>query len=60
MLHSSLGAGHIPAGSARPGVGAGGTLKPLPPKEPFPDSRRHPPLRGTLAQVRLGMLTSRR
>lgn len=61
VLHSSLGAGRIPAGAARPGVGAGGPLKPLPPKERTPDTRRlphgsvGPHLRPT-AEVRLGWL----
>lgn len=55
MLHSSLGAGHIPPGAARPGVGAGAPLKPPAPKGHFPDARRLPlgspwDLTGTLWQ----------
>lgn len=42
VLHSSLGAGHIPCGAARPGVGAGAPLKPPAPKEHFPDTHRLP------------------
>lgn len=59
MLHSSLGARHIPCGAARPGVGAGAPLKPPAPKEHFPDTCRLPlgslgSHRCPTAEVRLG------